>query len=337
MWLSAASRAEAERLLRDERRRRARDVVPTTHTVGSYMTDWLMAGEFGPHTFDRYRAHLRERILPTLGDIPLDELTPPKVRQALASWKGAAATRAGTLIVLRSGMRQAVSDRMRDSDPTAGVKAPTLPQASPTVLDVDEARHLMDTVKGERFAPILAVALGLGLRRGEVLGLRTADLDLPRTLTVSKQLRRIPTSTRADGDGWWRLTDPKAGSGRTIPLPAFVAEALAQRVEERDAEARAARTYAYNDLVFADLHGNPVAFASLDRWFKDALSRAGLPAMRFHGLRASTATILLAEGVPDITVMQILGHKNLQMTTRYVKLIPRVSRAAAERLDEVIG
>ena len=95
--------------------------------------------------------------------------------------------------------------------------------------------------------------------------------------------------------------------------------------------------YVYNDLIFADLHGNPIAFTSLWAWFRDALERAGLPPMRWHELRASTATILLAEGVPELTVMAVLGHKSLEMTRRYVKLLPRVSRDAADRMGRAIG
>lgn len=336
-WLSAASRDEAEDLLRHEVARRKR-TVPTAHTVGSYVRDWLMNADVSASAFDRYRQHVEQRILPTLGALALDELRPPHIRAAMNRWTGAPATRAGTLIVLRMAIRQAVSDRMVADDPLAGVKAPTVRPGTPTVLDVAEARRLRETVAGERYAPLLAVALGLGLRRGELLGLRTPDVDLPaRTLTIAHSLRRIPTSTRTDPEEWWRLQAPKADSGRTVPLPDFVVEALRERIAERDAEKRAAKVWAPNDLVFSDPHGNPVPFSTLTNWFKRSLKRAKLPDMRFHGLRASTATILLAEGVPELTVMAILGHTNLDMTKRYVRLLPRVSRAAADRLDEVMG
>ncbi len=338
-WLSAASRQEAEGLLRDELERRANaTTVPTEHTVGSYVRSWLMTTELGPWTFDRYRHHLEQRIGPTLGDVPLADMTPPLVRQAMTSWSGSAATRMGAFVVLRTAMRQAVSDRMLSTDPTANIKSPRPTQVSPDVIDIEDARRLMATVKGERFAPILTVALGLGIRRGEVLGLRTRDIDLEAgTVTISHQLRRVPVSTRQPGAEWWRLVAPKRGSGRVLPLPEFVADALRERIVERDAEAKATKVYAYNDFVFCDPHGNPVAFTSLWAWFKGALARAGLPDMRYHELRASTATILLAEGVDEFTVMAILGHKTLDMTRRYTRLLPRVSRDAADRMGRAIG
>jgi integrase len=89
--------------------------------------------------------------------------------------------------------------------------------------------------------------------------------------------------------------------------------------------------------VFSDRNGNPIAYTSLDHWWKGALARAGLPDMRWHELRASTATILLAEGVDPLTIAAILGHTDIAMTQRYVKLLPRVSRAAADRMNDVVG
>ena len=342
MWLSAASRDEADDLRKRELARLRKATIPTEHTVGSYVRDWLMTTDLGPWTFDRYRHHIEQRIMPTLGDVPLADLTPPMVRQAMTRWSGAPATRMGAFVVLRTAMRQALADRMVSDDPTANIKAPRPTHSSPDVVDVDDARRLMDTVAGERFAPLLVVSLGLGIRRGELLGLRTPDVDLDAgTVTIRHSLRRVPVSARSEEDQekglWWRLVAPKRDSGRTIPLPDFVAEALRVRLDQRDLERKAARVWAPNDFVFSDLRGNPVAFTSLDHWWKGALARAELPDMRWHELRASTATILLAEGVPEMSVMAILGHRSLEMTRRYVKLLPRVSRDAAERMGRAIG
>lgn len=337
MWLSASSRAEADDLRKRELAK-ARKATPTEHTVGSYVRRWLMTTELGPWTHDRYRHHIEQRIEPTLGSIPLADLTPPMVRDAMTRWTGAPATRMGAFVVLRTAMRQALADRMVEHDPTENIKAPRPTHSTPDVVDIADARRLIETVQGDRLEPLLVVSLGLGIRRGELLGLRTPDVDLEHgTVTIRYSLRRVPVSTRAPGDSWWRLVAPKRDSGRTIPLPTFVAEALRQRLEDRDREQREAKVWAPNDFVFSDLHGNPIAFTTLEHWWKGALKRAKLPDMRWHELRASTATILLAEGVPELTVMAILGHRSLEMTRRYVKLLPRVSRDAANRLNEAIG
>ena len=235
-------------------------------------------------------------------------------------------------------MKQAVRDRLIEHDPTAGIPYPKVARREPVTLTGPQARHLLEVVKGERFAPILATSLGLGVRRGEALGLRTQDIDLERGIvTIAHGLRYIPPTLRREDEGPYRLTGTKTGETREVPLPAFVAEALRDRLAERDTEAKAARTYAYNGFVFCDELGNSVPLQSLYAWFKAALVRAGLPDMRWHDLRASTITLLLDMGVDLLTIQRIVGHRDLATTRRYVGKTPAAMAAAAGRLEEAMG
>ncbi len=176
-WLSAASRAEADELRKAELARLRKGLIYTEQTVTDYVSAWLEDIEVGPGTWPRYQAHVSQRIAPAFGSVALTALTPQQVRAALIRWPGAAATRAGALRLLRAAMKQAVADHLIERDPTAGIPYPRLPKHAPTTLTAEEARHLIATVKGERFAPILIVSLGLGVRRGEALGLRTQDVN----------------------------------------------------------------------------------------------------------------------------------------------------------------
>ena len=238
MWLSAASRHEADDLRRRELAKLGRGIVPTNQTVGQFVTAWLATVEVGPGTWPRYQAHVTERIAPTLGSVALDRLTPQMVRTAVMGWDGAAATRGGALRLLRAAMRQAVADRLIEHDPTAGIPHPRTPHREPVTLTGPEARRLMATVKGERFAPILVLSLGLGVRRGEALGLRTQDVNwenehdddgtVPtlRTYDVSESSRRakpggggVPLVADADDE---RLRPPltvQVGSGMAVAGP----------------------------------------------------------------------------------------------------------------------
>lgn len=338
MWLSAASRDEADALRKAELRKLAKGLVPTRETVGDYVNGWLSTVEVGPGTWPRYRAHVTERIEPAFGGVALDRLTPQMVRSALGGWEGSAATRGGALRLLRAAMRQAVADRRIEHDPTAGIPYPRTPRRDAVTLTAAEARHLMATVRGERFAPILVVSLGLGVRRGEALGLRTADVDFGAgTVTISRSLRYITPSLRAPDEGPYRLTGTKTGESRVVPLPGFVAEALRERLEERDREQKAARVWAPNDLVFCSPRGNSVPIQTLYAWFGGALERAGLPRMRWHSLRASTITVLLDMGVDLLTIQRIVGHKDLATTRRYVGKTPAALAAAADKLGEAMG
>jgi integrase len=338
MWLSAASKAEAERLRDAEVKKLAKGIVRTEQTVAEYVNAWLETVEVGPGTWPRYRAHVTERIEPAFGDVALRLLTPQMVRSALIRWKGAPQTRGGTLRLLRAAMKQAVADRRIEHDPTAGIPYPRVARKDPVTLDSGQARRLIATVKGERFAPILIVSLGLGVRRGEALGLRTVDVDLDAgTVTIAKGLRYIPPTLRAPGEGPYRLTGTKTGETREVPLPAFVAEALRERLAERDIEQRAAKVWAANDFVFCSPVGNSVPLQTLYAWFKGALKRAGLPDMRWHELRASTITLLLDMGVDLLTIQRIVGHRDLATTRRYVGKTPAAMTGAADRLEEAMG
>lgn len=338
MWLSAASRQEADDLRKAELDKLAKGIVRTEQTVGEYMTAWLETVEVGPGTWPRYKAHLTERIQPSFGDVALRLLTPQMVRSALIRWEGAPQTRGGTLRLLRAGMKQAVADRRIEHDPTAGIPYPKVPRRVPVTLDAIEARHLMATVKGERFAPILAVSLGLGLRRGEALGLRTQDVDLVKgEVVIARGLRYISPAMRGEGEGPYRLTGTKTGERRELPLPAFVAEALRERLIERDREQRAAKVWAANDFVFCSPVGNSIPLETLRTWYLDALKRAGLPAIRWHDLRGTCITLLYEMGVPEVIIMAIAGHSDLATTRMYKGKTPQALASAADKLGEAMG
>jgi integrase len=338
IWLSAGSRDEADDLRKAELVKLRKGIVPTAETVGEYVNAWLATVDVGPGTWPRYRAHVTERIEPSFGTVALDRLTPQMVRTALIGWAGSPQTRAGTLRLLRAAMKQAVADRLRESDPTAGIPYPKIPRREPVTLTAAEARHLMATVKGERFSPILVVSLGLGVRRGEALGLRPRDVDLRGgSVTIAQSLRYITPSLRAEGEDAYRLTGTKTGETREVPLPAFVAEALAARLDEREAEQKAAKVWAANELVFCTPVGNSIALETLRTWYLGALKRAGLPAIRWHDLRASCITVLLDQGVDLLTIQRIVGHRDLATTRRYVGKTPAAMAAAAGRLEEAMG
>lgn len=337
MWLSAGSRKEAEALRDAEVKRIRRGIIPTDQTVLDYVNAWLGTLEVGPGTWPTYKAHVTERIGPTIGAVSLDRLTPQTVRSAMLAWKGAPATRAGTLRLLRAAMKQAIADRAIEYDPTAGIPYPRITRKRPVTLTGVQARDLMELIKGERFAPILVVSLGLGIRRGEALGLRERDIDLVAgTVHIEKSLRYIAPELRAEGEDPYRLTGTKTHDDMTLPLPGFVAEALRARLAELEAEKRA-KVYAYNDYVFCDLAGGPLPVMRLHRWWVATLKRAGLPPMRWHDCRGSTATVLMEAGVDIETIRRILRHKDIATTMRYIGQTPESLRGAADKLGEAMG
>jgi integrase len=188
-----------------------------------------------------------------------------------------------------------------------------------------------------RFEALYVLALTTGLRIGELLGLRWSDIDLDtRRLRVSRQVKPGNAGT-SEG---LIFTEPKAARRRTVDLPTRTIEALKRhrkgRVEEK---LKAGGAYQDNALVFATSLGTPFGPETVtQRSFKPLLRRTVLPEIRFHDLRHTYATLLLARGVHPTYVQRALGHASVKMTLdRYSHWMPSMGRATAEAIDAALG
>ncbi len=212
------------------------------------------------------------------------------------------------------------------------VDAPRVPHHEIKPFTPDQARAFLDAIRGDRLEALYSVALALGLRKGEVLGLRWDDIDLEKgTLTVRSSLQRI--------DGKLTLVEPKSKqSRRTVAMPQTVASALrlhrARQLQER---LLAGSRWQNRGFVFPTTIGTPMDTRNLTRHFKRALSEAGLPSLRFHDLRHSCASLLLAQGIHPRVVMEILGHSQINLTMNtYSHVIDDLKREAAAQMDAVL-
>lgn len=340
MWLSTTSREEAEALRADLAKklaRRERRPVKLA-TVADQLDAWLdeKRDQLTPGAYDRYRSHVETRLRPSLGDHLLVTLDRKDIVAASRRWTGAPATISASLTALRGALALAERDGLIDGNPARFVKPPRAETHQPSPIDVDDARRLLEMARGDRLEALLVVLLCLGLRRGEALGLRWSDVD-GDTLHIRHGLRRLPKDYRTHDNEYTRLVDPKHRSHRTLPLPSFVAAALAEHRARQDQEIRAAKVWAANDFVFCRPTGEAIPFTSLALWFDRLVAAAGLPDMRLHDLRHSTGTILLALDVLEPVVQAILGHATAEQTRQYMKVLPRVGREAVERLAAVLG
>jgi integrase len=200
-------------------------------------------------------------------------------------------------------------------------------------LTPEEARTFLTAAKGHRLEALYAVALTLGLRQGEALGLRWQDVDLELGyIRVARQLQRF--------DGVFELVEPKtARSRRTIAMPPTITKVLAEHRERQACERKAAGPrWKEWGLVFTRPDGHPLDGTVVTHQFHDFLDRAGLPQRRFHDLRHSCATLLLAQGVSPRVVMDILGHSQIALTMNtYTHVVPDLRRDAAVRMESLLA
>jgi integrase len=196
-----------------------------------------------------------------------------------------------------------------------------------------QAKQFLAAIKGNRLEALYSVAVALGLRRGEALGLRWQDVDLDAgTLTVRVTLQRV--------SGKLQLVEPKTSrSRRTITLPQITIKALrthkTRQLEERLA---AGEQWLETGMIFTSTIGTPLEPRNLNRQFTKLLEQLGLPHMRFHDLRHTCASLLLAQGVHPRVVMETLGHSRISETMdRYSHVIPALQQDAADRLDKLLS
>jgi integrase len=178
------------------------------------------------------------------------------------------------------------------------------------------------------------LAIYTGMRRGELLALKWADLDLDAgALFVQRSLSRGQTSRLEEGE-------PKSQSGRRrIALSPSVVESLKRhRVRQLEHRLAVAEMYEDRGYVFANDTGGYLHANTLYRRFHDLIIRADVPVIRFHDLRHTSATLLLAEGVHGKIVQERLGHANIAMTLDlYSHVTSDTQRQAADALEAKIA
>jgi integrase len=307
-------------------------------TLGAFLMRWLGEVAVRDSTRRHYRQKLELHVIPAIGRIPLAKLTPEHVNTLLQSELRAGLsprTVSHVRAILRNALGRAVRWGMVSRNVAELADPPRVPEYEARFLSVDEARAFLAAAAGDRLAALYSVALSLGLRQGEALGLRWDDVDLDaRTLRVAHALDRVP------GRGL-QLVEPKTRSSRrALVLPDVVVRALRTH-RARQLEERLAAGARWQDLgfVFTTYEGRPLGASHVVAdSFRPIVRRAGLSGrLRFHDLRHSAATLLLAQGVPQRVVMEQLGHTTLAMTQKYTHVVPQLMNDAAAAMDRALG
>lgn len=335
-----ATRQEVSRKLNDalKSHREGLPLADEQQTVGRFLAGWLEAVKptVRHSTYYRYSGYVRIHITPELGRVRLAKLTPEHL-QRLYAHRIEAGLSPMTVKhihrVIHAALEKAVRWSLVPRNVADLVDPPRTRRREMATLSALEARELMFAAQGERLEALYVVALTTGMRQGELLALRWGDVDLDRrTLQVRASLQRA-----AEG---FEFGEPKtASSRRGVALTQAATTALRRhRAAQASERLRVGAAWADLGLVFANEVGGALDPRNvLRRSFYPLLKRAGLPRIRFHDLRHTAATLMLAQGVHPKIASEMLGHSNIGITLdTYSHVTPTMQRSATDALDALL-
>jgi integrase len=315
-------------------------VDPSKVTVAEYIRAWLEGADgLSPKTAERYRQLAEQQIAPHLGAVALQKLRPAQVE----AWHGillrsggkegrplSARTVGHAHRVLHRALAKAAKSEIVSRNVASVISPPRVDAAEIKILAPDQIGELLRRLEGHPLHALAVVAIGTGMRRGELCGLAwgAADLD-GAMIRVEHSMEETAAGTR--------MKSPKTRHGRRlIGLPPNVVTALRlYRVGQLERRfAFGAGALKDDDLVFTTPTGLPLSPDNLSRDWARAVRARKLPATTFHALRHLHASALIAAGIDVLTISRRLGHASPTITLSvYGHLFSNTDAKAAEAIE----
>ncbi|RLL73827.1 site-specific integrase [Ochrobactrum soli] len=319
-------------------------IEPDKTTVSEFLKRWLVhvKPSVSSKTHERYTELCELNIKPLLGDVILNKLKTERIDNALSTalvsgrvdGKGGLSPTTVRHIrrVLVMALGQAVTWELLPRNPATTSKAPKLVKKPMKAFDANQTAMLLQAVEGKRLHIPVLLAVMCGMRRGEIAALRWKHVDFEGSrIFVIESAEQTNKETR--------YKEPKSGKGRVVDLPTSVTKAL-QTHRAKQAENLLLLGIRLNDdnFIVADHEGKPLQPRSLtDAWQDLIKSNPELPRIRFHDLRHTHATQLLAAGVHPKIASERLGHSTIGITLDlYSHVMPGMQANAAAQIDAMI-
>ena len=332
------TKADAQRRLRDLLSGMDKGIpIPTTGrlTLGELLDQWSSGyckTNCQQRTQDGYESIIRNHLAP-LSHVRLRDLQPQVIQAHYGTLCQNLSNRTVMHVhrVLNQALKWAVRQDYLGRNPAERVDAPSPRRRVMNTLSAFEVGILLDAAQDSYYYPVIYTAISTGLRRNELLALRWRDIDLEMlSLSVSRTLYK--------GKGRIEFKEPKSDySRRRVSLTPKLACFLREYKREREVlYLELGSVLSPDNLVFANADGGPIDPSVLSHNYGRIAKKAGL-GVRFHDLRHSYATLMLAAGVHPKIVSEALGHSTVSITLDlYSHVLPGLQEAAARQLDAVL-
>jgi integrase len=328
-----------------ERLRLGEYVDPGRTTFGQFVERWLTAKEptVRATTFRSYKATLDHHVLPHIGGMRLDKISGLDLAALYAGlldegYRKGRSPRGLSPASVRYAHRiikQVFGDAVRwgllARNPVDVVDPPRVSQQAMKTWSADQVRQFLTFIGDDRLRAMWVVFCTTGMRRGEVLALRWEDLDLPnRRLSVRRSLVEVDYEIRE--------VEPKTPrSRRSVSLDPVTVEELARHRRRQAKERLAAGAQPVRDYVFTHPSSFPLQPQNVSQAFGNLARAAGLPIIRLHDLRHTSASLALSAGIHPKVVSERLGHSTVQLTLDlYSHVAEGIHEGAADELGAVI-
>lgn len=319
--------------------------APSKLTVTQWLETWLAeyTSDVAESTRVKYAADIRNNILPAIGAVRLEALTPAAVQKLYNDLRRREKPLSAKSIknvhgVLHQALKQALKLGYIRSNPTEACTLPRIEKAEMKPLDTPDIKRLLDALDDSEYSTLIKVTLFTGMRESEIMGLQWSCVDFKRgTITVRQQLSRPRTK-----GGVYQLTETKNRKPRTIQPAPYVMNLLKDhRTKQLERRLQAGSLWddgGFPDLVFTTDTGSHLSHISVLRHYQRTLEKAGIPETRFHDLRHTYAVTSLMAGDDVKTVQENLGHHTAAFTLdQYGHVTDTMKAASAQRMEAFIG
>jgi integrase len=306
--------------------------------VRTYLSQWVEGRQatLRPSTLRSYRGIVHQHLIPSLGAHRLAALSAAHlqgmIQAALDRGRSPRSVRYDHA-VLRKALEDAVRADLVPRNVAKLVTPPRVPHYQPHAFSEEELNRLGAALDGHWLGPVVTIAVGLGLRQGEVLGLRWEDVDLDRgVVSITGALQRV--------HGRLQRVEPKTRqSRRALRLSNELVSVLrARRSSQAEERQLAGPDWQESGYVFTTGVGTPRDGRNVTKHFQAIVAGASLGHRRFHDLRHTTGSMLVAEGIHPRVVMETLGHSQIALTMNtYAHVLPPQQTEVATTMGRVLA
>lgn len=322
------------------------------YTVATWFNYWLWnikKRDIKPKTFERYECIYRNYIKGSeIANIPLYKF---KLNNLQAYYNRLSDNGKSPSIIktinekLKSSMIDAEKNGYIEKNYCQLVNLPKEKRKEKKieVFSVDQQNDFLEIIKGHEFEILFLLALGTGLRRGELLALRWSDIDFEnKTINVDSNIQQAYIFEDEETKRLEKIEqEPKTiNSFRTVPIPSKVLDKLQEHKQKQEQyKLTFQERYIDNDFVICDKYGKALDVKRPTRMFYSIQKKMGIPEdekIKFHGLRKTYATRLFEKEVPPKTVQMLLGHSEISITLDiYTQVMENKKVEAIEKIDDI--